>query len=438
MKKIVLLLLLLLPIFSLADFLDLVQTQLEKDSSYLSAVMKYKEAEFNRARNKNFFIPYVSTSSGANRLSLNTDFEDYTLSIPLSITFQNIAGFDLSISNTWSYSSKKEEWSDAGWALTVSRELFSNFDITDLENEKNFALASWSLIDSRNKVFVNLADDIFNYHYYSKKMEITKQKIEILEDKFYSLQRSYEAGTASQEDILQIQSSIYQMTNQLNQATQNLTSALTEYSTDTLNAMLACLEKITANLPSQQEAENLVVNRLDLASQMLAVEIAKRRNERSYQQWLPHPTFSFAVKQDEDASSGFSLSLGFGFNYNIIDRGERNYNYSNVQDAYKLQQRVFEEQLDNSKKSVQKAYLLIKIAESSKRVAELNLQIMKMEYERLTNARSFVSKSDLESARLDFENAEVELLKTNYDLLISKLSLLQLLGFDLVQLAGGK
>jgi len=322
--------------------------------------------------------------------------------------------------------------------LTVSRELFSNFDITDLENEKNFALASWSLIDSRNKVFVNLADDIFNYHYYSKKMEITKQKIEILEDKFYSLQKSYEAGTASQEDILQIQSSIYQMTNQLNQATQNLTSALTEYSTDTLNAMLACLEKITANLPSQQEAENLVVNRLDLASQMLAVEIAKRRNERSYQQWLPHPTFSFAVKQDEDASSGFSLSLGFGFNYNIIDRGERNYNYSNVQDAYKLQQRVFEEQLDNSKKSVQKAYLLIKIAESSKKVAELNLQIMKMEYERLTNARSFVSKSDLESARLDFEDAEVELLKTNYDLLTSKLSLLQLLGFDLVQLAGGK
>lgn len=438
MKKIVLLLLLLLPIFSLADFLDLVQTQLEKDSSYLSAVMKYKEAEFNRARNKNFFIPYVSTSSGANRLSLNTDFEDYTLSIPLSITFQNIAGFDLSISNTWSYSSKEEEWSDAGWALTVSRELFSNFDIADLENERNFALASWSLVDSRNKVFVNLADDIFNYHYYSKKMEITKQKIEILEDKFYSLRKSYEAGTASQEDILQVQSSIYQMTNQLNQATQNLASALTEYSTDTLNAMLACLEKITANLPSQQEAENLVVNRLDLASQMLAVEIAKRRNERSYQQWLPHPTFSFAVKQDEGASGGFSLSLGFGFNYNIIDRGERNYNYSNVQDAYKLQQRVFEEQLDNSKKFVQKAYLLIKIAESSKKVAELNLQIMKMEYERLTNARSFVSKSDLESARLDFEDAEVELLKTNYDLLTSKLSLLQLLGFDLVQLAGGK
>ncbi|MGJ8454558.1 TolC family protein [Pseudothermotoga sp. U03pept] len=433
MRRIVLFVL-LVPFLAYASFLDLVQAQLEKDSSYLSAVIKYKSAEFTRAKNKNFFIPYVGTKA----LSLETDFENYSLSIPLSITFENIAGFDLTISNTWNYLSKTDQWDESGWALTISRQLFSNFDITELENEKDYISAIWSLTDARNKVFVNLANDVFNYHYYTRKLEITKRKIEILQEQFESLQRAYEAGTASKEDIMQVQSNIYQMTNQLDQISQNLMSALTEYSTDTLNTMFACLERITSNLLSQQEAEKFILNRLDLKAQLMSVEIARRESERSYQQWLPNPTFSFSVKQDENSDKGFSLSLGFAFGYNIVDRGERDYNYNYAKNNYTLQQRLADEQLDNMKKSVQKAYLSIKIGESSKRVAELDLQLKKMEYERLLSASAFVSQSDLESAKLDLQDAEAELLKATYNLLIGKLSLLQACGYDLVELAGGK
>lgn len=433
MKKI-LILLFLIPILSFASFLDLVQEQLEKSSSYLSAVMTYKQAEFNLSKNRNVFIPYI----GTNEFSVSTDFENYTLSIPFFVKFQNVVGFDFTISNIWTYSSKQEEWNDNGWALTISRDLFSNWDITDLQNEKNYTSASWNLIDTRNKVFLNLANDIFNYHYYTRKLEVTKQKIKILEDQFTALQKAYEAGTASKEDILQIQGNIYEMTNQLNEISQNLMGALTEYSTDTLNTMLACLERITTNLPTQQEAEKLILNRLDLRAQIMAVEVAKRQNDRAYQEWLPNPTFSFTVKQDKNSDSGYSFSLGFGFGYNILDRGEKSYAYNNAKDSYSLQQRILDEQLDSLKKSVQKAFLSITIAESSKKVAELDLQLKKMEYERLLNASSFVSESDLESAKLSLDDAEIELLKANYSLLISKISLLQALGIDLVQIAGGK
>lgn len=433
MKKI-LILLLLMPILSFAGFLDLVQEQLEKSSSYLSAMMTYKQAEFNLSKNRNVFIPYI----GTNEFSVSTDFENYTLSIPFFVKFQNVAGFDFTISNIWTYSSKQEEWNDNGWALTISRDLFSNWDITDLQNEKDYTSASWNLIDTRNKVFLNLANDIFNYHYYTRKLEVTKQKIKILEDQFTALQKAYEAGTASREDILQIQGNIYEMTNQLNEISQNLMGALTEYSTDTLNTMLACLERITTNLPTQQEAEKLILNRLDLRAQIMAVEVAKRQNDRAYQEWLPNPTFSFTIKQDKSSDSGYSFSLGFGFGYNILDRGEKSYAYNNAKDSYSLQQRILDEQLDSLKKSVQKAFLSITIAESSKKVAELDLQLKRMEYERLLNASSFVSESDLESAKLSLDDAETELLKANYSLLISKISLLQALGIDLVQIAGGK
>lgn len=433
MKKI-LILLLLMPILSFAGFLDLVQEQLEKSSSYLSAMMTYKQAEFNLSKNRNVFIPYI----GTNEFSVSTDFENYTLSIPFFVKFQNVAGLDFTISNIWTYSSKQEEWNDNGWALTISRDLFSNWDITDLQNEKDYTSASWNLIDTRNKVFLNLANDIFNYHYYTRKLEVAKQKIKILEDQFTALQKAYEAGTASREDILQIQGNIYEMTNQLNEISQNLMGALTEYSTDTLNTMLACLERITTNLPTQQEAEKLILNRLDLRSQIMAVEVAKRQNDRAYQEWLPNPTFSFTIKQDKSSDSGYSFSLGFGFGYNILDRGEKSYAYNNAKDSYSLQQRILDEQLDSLKKSVQKAFLSITIAESSKKVAELDLQLKRMEYERLLNASSFVSESDLESAKLSLDDAETELLKANYSLLISKISLLQALGIDLVQIAGGK
>ncbi|MFN4190042.1 MAG: hypothetical protein ACK4E2_03485, partial [Pseudothermotoga sp.] len=172
MKKI-LIFLLFIPFLSFANFLDLVQEQLEKSSSYLSAVMAYKQAEFNLSKNRNAFIPYI----GTNDFSISTDFENYTVSVPFFVKFQNVAGFDFIVSNSWTYSSKKEEWDDKGWALTISRELFSNWDITDLQNQKNYTSASWDLVDKRNKVFLNLANDVFNYHYYTRKLEITKQKI---------------------------------------------------------------------------------------------------------------------------------------------------------------------------------------------------------------------------------------------------------------------
>ncbi|WP_041083179.1 TolC family protein [Thermotoga profunda] len=433
MKKI-LILVFLVPVLSFAGFLDLIQEQLDKSSSYLSAVMTYKEAEFSLSKNRNVFIPYI----GIDEFSVSTDFEDYTLSIPFFVKFQNIAGFDFTVSNGWTYSSKQGEWNDSGWAFTISRELFSNWDITDLENEEGYISASWNLIEARNKVFLNLANDIFNYHYYTRKLEVTKRKIEILEDQFNSLQKAYEAGTASKEDILQVQSSIYQATNQLDQISQNLMDALTEYSTDTLNTMLACLERITTTLPSEQEAQKLVMNRLDLKAQLIALEIAKRQSDRAYQEWLPNPTFSFKIKQDESSEKGYSFSLGFSFGYSILDRGEKNYTYNKLKDSYSLQQRILDEQLDNLKKAVQKAFLSIRIAESSKKVAELDLQLKKMEYENTLNASSFVSESDLESAKLNLDDAELEFLKTNYNLLIAKISLLQALGIDLVQLAGGK
>ncbi|MEJ5229529.1 MAG: TolC family protein, partial [Pseudothermotoga sp.] len=189
---------------------------------------------------------------------------------------------------------------------------------------------------------------------------------------------------------------------------------------------------------SQQEAEKLVLDRPDLKAQLMAVEIARRKNERAYQQWLPNPAFSFTVKQDDSSNKGFSLSLGFSFGYNIIDRGERNYSYGYAKDNYSLQQRILDEKIDSLKKSVQKAYLSMKIAESTKKVAELDLQLKKMEYERVLNASAFVSADDLESARLDMQDAEAELLKATYNLLVARLSLLQALGYDLIKLAGGK
>lgn len=146
------------------------------------------------------------------------------------------------------------------------------------------------------------------------------------------------------------------------------------------------------------------------------------------------PSF-FQVKQKDD---DFAFSLGFSFGYDIIDRGEKDYNYKVINKKYELQKHVLDEKTDELKKALKNGYSSIKIAESSKKVAELDLQLKKMEYERLLKGSAFVAKTDLESARLDFEDAELELFKANYNLLIAKVNLLDILGFDLVQLAGGK
>lgn len=427
-----LILLLVIPILSFGGFFEILQDQLLKDSSFLSATMKYKEAEF-KLSSSNSTIPYVSTS-----ITGSTDFGNYSISIPSSVKFQNILGFDFNITDTLSYSSETKTLNNSGLGVTISRTLFSDYDVTELQNQKNYLSAAWNLVDTKNKIFVNLANDIFNYYYYTKKLEITRSKLDILEKQFIALQKAYESGTVSENEILQVQSSIYQATNELNEISQNLIGTLTDYSTDALNTLNTYLEKMTDDLPSEEEAEKMILNRPDLKAQQIALEIAKRQSDRAYQEWLLNPQISFSVKQDNTSKIGFSFSLNFSFSYNIFDHGEKNYAYNTAKESYTLQQSIFNEQVDSLKKDVQKAFLSIKISESSKKVAELNLQLKKMEYEKDLKAASYISQTDLESARLNFEDAEISLEKANYDLLMAKIKLITICGFDLVQIAGGK
>ncbi|WP_041076385.1 TolC family protein [Thermotoga caldifontis] len=428
------LLLLLLPGLVLASFLDEVQKNLQNDVNYLSAKLSYEEAVFQVRKDKNILIPYVGLDKFTVSASISDSDLTYTVNVPLSITFSNVAGFNFSISNSWTYSSSKEEWSDSGWTFSVSRSLFSNFDLDQLEKQKNLFDTSWKLLSAKNNVFVNTANDVFNSYYYAKKLEITSKRLQLLNEQMEELRKAYEAGSVAYEDIISTQKQLQNLVLQLEKIRQTRSGVSKDYPQTVLDTMMNQLRRLTSELPDEQEALETVKSRYDAQASYIALQIAKKQSERSYQTWLPNPTLSAGLKLKEE---GYSVSLGFSFSYDLIDRGERSHAYRTTQSRFNLQSVSYEEKLRSLEKAVKDAYASMRIAEISKQVSGLDLELKKMNLDRLNRKREFVSEQDLESALLDVEEAELELFKTEFDLLMSKVNLLTVLGFDLIELLGG-
>lgn len=431
-KKI--LLLLLFPILVSASFLDEVQKGLEKDVNYLSAKLSYEEAVFQAKKDKNLFVPYVSLDKFTLSASISENDVNYSVRVPLSITFSNVAGFNFSIGNSWIYSSLNKEWRDSGWTFSVSRELFSNFDLDQLENQRKLFEASWKLLSAKNNVFTTVANEVFNSFYYTKKLQITSRRLQLLNEQIEQLRRSYEAGTAAYEDIVNAQKQLQNIMLQLEKINQARFNVSKDYPQNVLDTMMNRLRTLTSKLPTEQEALEMVKTRYDVQASYIALEIAKRQKDRAYQVWLPNPTLSSTVRVEENK---YTVSLGFSFSYNIIDKGERSYSYRITQDKFNLQQISHEEKLRSLETAVKDSYASIRIAEISKQVAELDLELKKMNLDRLSKKKEFVSPQDLETASLDVEEAELELFKAEFDLFMSKINLLTVLGINLVEISGG-
>lgn len=434
MKK-TLFLILLLPCLTFATFLDEVQKSLHSDANYLSAKLNYEEADFQIKKDKMVLVPYVGLENFNLSASISGSDVTYSTSIPVSITFSNIAGFNFSIKNSWTYQSSLEEWKDSGWTLSVSRKLFSNFDLDQLEKQKNFFDAGWKLLSAKNNVFLSVASDIFNSFYYAKKLDITSKKLRLLNEQVEELRRAYEVGSAAFEDIVNAQKQLQNLALQLERLSQAKSGVSKNYPQIVLDTMMARLRQMTSKLPTEQEALETIRARYDVQASFIALEIARRQSERAYQAWLPNPTFTAGITFKEEKN--FSVSLGFAFSYNLIDRGEKSHSYKSTQQKFNLQQVVYEEKLQSLEKAVKDSYASIRIAEISKDLAELDLELKKMNLDRLSKKKDFVSPRDLETAVLDVEEAELELFKADFDLLMSKLNLFVILGVDLVEVSGG-
>lgn len=426
--------LLLLPVFALASFLDEVQNNLRTDASYLSAKLSYEEAVFQVQKDKSVLIPYVSLDKFNFNTSISESTVTYVVNVPFSITFSNVAGFNFSISNSWKYSSSDDRWSDSGWTISVSRSLFSNFDLDQLQNQKNLFDVSWKLLSAKNNVFVNVANDVFNSFYYTRKLQITSRRLQLLSAQVEELRKAYEVGSAAFEDIVNTQKQLQNLVLQLEKISQAKFSVSKDYPQTMLDEMMNRLCELTSKLPTEQEAIEAIKARYDVQASYIALEIARRQNERAYQTWLPNPILSAGMTFKED---GYSVSLGFSFSYNLIDRGERSYSYKSVQDKLNLQRASYEDKLRSLEKAVKDTYASIRIAEVSKQLAELDLELKKMNLDRLSKKKEFVSAHDLETATLDVEEAELELFKSEFDLLMNKVNLLMILGIDLIEFSGG-
>ncbi len=444
MKKgiIVFLLVSLLQAFVIcASFEDLLRNSLSNDPDYLSAKLEYENSLFERKQKDSWFIPYITIGDQAQSMFgavFEGDEIDYSVNLPVSITFKDVYGFNFSIGNGWHYNLSNNEWTDSGWSLTISRELFTNLDLDDLTILQKITSARWNLLDARNNVFIRLINEIFSDFYYRESLEILNNQLEILERQVSVIQDKYQLGIVSAEEFLQTQKELQTLTQELTDLQRSRMSISRSYSKEDFDQMIAVMDRITSKLPSEDEAIQIAKERADVKAKEIALEIAKREYERAYQAFLPNPTVAVKVSQDPSTSSGFSISFGFSLSYTILDRGERNYEFTTASQNYKIRQLIYDETVSSLERDIKGALLAIKVAEYSRKASELDLRLAQIDYDRIVKATEYFSEDDIQKARLEVKSAEIAVLKAQYDLLLAKVNYLKLLGYDLVAILGGQ
>ncbi len=421
------------------SFESILEEKLSKDSSYLLARMEFENSRLENNQKTNWFMPYV-TVGGANTFgaTITDDKTTYSVNLPVSVTFKNVYGFDFAIGNYWRYNSQDGTWKEDGWAFSVSRQLFADFDIEGLVALQKLENSAWSLLNARNNVFTSVVDEIFNDYYYGAKLEILNIQLQLLIEQVDVIQQKYHAGVATLDELLKTQKELQTLTQQLTDLQRSRITISRTYSKEVFDEMLEVLEKITSELPGEDEAMQIVGYRPDIKASEIGLEIAKRRCERSYQTFLPNPSITASVKipQNSSPNIGFAVSFGLSLNYTILDRGERNNSYEKTIESYNIQQKVFEEKLATVERDVKRAVLTMRVSEYSKKTAELDFQLAKIDYERTMKAAQYLSEQDIQKAKIQLRNAEIELSRAYYNLLMARVNYLKILGMDLVDLVG--
>ncbi len=338
MKKFLLVPILILPIVifaSNANFLSIYNTGLNQNPAYQNANLQLIQAQNNLNALTSVFYPTLSLTTSALTLSASG----------LSPLTNGQLNFNLGLLNLYSTQiglSLPLNLSDVSFGnlyISASRNLIVEDGANLMEAKSAYLSALWNVENTKWSYLNTLVQNIFNWYFYQKMVDLYSQEVEILEDIYKSISplNQSQQNNAYQQ-LLSAQSSLQNYKNSI-LSIQPLPN-FTPYSTQLYKDTISFVSSLTSRLSTNVDVNQIVSQRKDIQSLEYQYKAYKYQADLWYLPFIPNPSITFLVPVNNPSKWSLSLSLNFSIlngGLNILQSQQRltnvNIGRENLQNA---------------------------------------------------------------------------------------------------------
>jgi len=415
-----LLLFLVFPVFLAGNVFDLFEENLNRSSNYRSAVESFKEKDLSYRQYTSFWNPEVSVSLGTNGIIITEDGVQNFSVIP-RVNFVNIYGFKLGLSFPISVNMKDWSANFEGTQLSVSRGLKEDYMVNRLQVGASYLSALYSLKSVKNSIFIQTVQDVFDWYYYTRKIEILSQRLQVLREKL--------SKAVDEDEKESLEKQILSVEQTLRDTKLDLEAIHEGINEEIYRETKELLSNITLPATTVEHREDLK-----------ALEIQKKAEEIKKKTWflpyLPDLTFSFNYDFEKR-----TWSIGIGLQLTLWDFGERKL------EAEKRKSQIvsleYEEELQNFENEISQIlanienikiqFDLQKVTLTGQASTYYGLKELEKAYEQSKKLfeKGFLSEEDFILSELDYMEGKLTMENLENSLILEKLNYISTLGYDL-------
>jgi hypothetical protein len=409
MKRL-LLLFLVLPVFLAGNVFDLFEENMNKSSNYWSAIESFKEKDLAYRQYTSFWNPGVSVSFGTNGINITEDGVQNFSVIP-SVNFVNVYGFKLGLSFPISVNTKDWSANFEGTQLSVSRGLKEDYMVNRLQVGASYLSALYSLKSVKNSIFIQTVQDVFDWYYYTRKIEILSQRLQVLREKL--------SKAVDEDEKESLEKQILSVEQTLRDTKLDLEAIHEGINEEIYRETKELLSNITLPATTVEHREDLK-----------ALEIQKKAEEIKKKTWflpyLPDLTFSFNYDFEKR-----TWSIGIGLQLTLWDFGERKLEAEKRK--FQIVSLEYEEKIKEINDSINKSLTSIDNLRSQMKQEDIELNDLREVYEtnRQLFEKGFLSEEDFILSELDYTEGKLTMENLENSLILEKLKYISTLGYDL-------
>ncbi|BBJ27150.1 TolC family protein [Athalassotoga saccharophila] len=422
MKKFLLVPILILPAMIFAsnvNFWSIYNMGLNQNPTYQNANLQLIQAQNNLNAVNSVFYPTLSLTTSA--LTLNSSGVSVTSQLNFTFGLLNLYSTQIGLSLPLNLNN----FSFGNLYISASRNLIVENGANLMEAKSSYSNALWNLEVTKWSYLNTLVQNIFNWYFYQRMIDLYSQEVQVLEDVYKSINplNQSQQNNAYQQ-LLSAQTSLQNYKNSM-LSIQSLPN-FTPYSTELYKDTISFVSSLTSNVSTNVDVGQIVSQRQDVQALEYQYKAYKYQADLWYLPFIPNPSITFLLPVNNPSKWSLSLSLNFSIlngGLNILESQQRLTNVSIGQEN--LQNATTTDILSLNGLFLNQKTLQINLlaAQNSVQTVLQNFQTIQALYE-----KGLESFDDYALANINYQIALLNQERVQQQILLNKIQIMQMEG----------
>lgn len=425
MKKCLLIFLLILPMVILASsnsFLNIYNLGLARDPTYQSANINFLQAQNSLDSLTSVFLPTLSLTTSV--LTFNASGLESSARLNINLGILNLYSTKIGLNLPFNLNDVSFQTPE----LSLSRSLIVEYQADLMQAKSTYLNALWSIQNAKWSCFTTLVENIFDWYYYSKMVNLYTQRINVLKDIYNSINSANQTQkNAAYQQLLSAQSALANYQNSL-QTIQPLPN-FTPYSTQLYQDTITFVSSMTSNFSTDINVSDVISNRNDIRALQYQYQAYKAQADLWFLPFVPNPTITFTVPLNNISGWSISLNLDFSLLYSGENTIQSQQRLTNV----KIGQEELQNAITTATLSLKGLILKRKSLQIDLETAQNNAQTALQSFQK-TEAlyrEGLESKDNYILANLDYQESLLSVQRIQQQIILNEIRIMQMEGIPL-------